>query len=305
MNADRAATALSARQGGVLRRDQALTCGLTAHQIDQRVKEGRWTSLGRHGYRLLDMPGTLDLVRAAIAALPAAVVSHHAAAELHDIARVPRGIASVSVHTRTTHDFPGVVVHRNQDLARLHITELAGLPVTTVSRTIVDLAGLITHRHLAVVVDEAIAASLASIDDIRVVLDEVAGRGKPGVAALREVIGARSPGPERGSTLERGGARVLVEGGLPEPIYEFSIPWAPERRFDCAYPDDRLAIEWDSKRWHLQLDAFDRDRERDREAVLHGWRVLRFTWNDVEQRPEMVVETVRRALARASTNRGL
>lgn len=301
VNPDHAATDLSVRQGGFLRRDQAIGFGLTRDQIAQRLKDGRWIRVGRYGYRLIEMTEPVHLLRAAITALPAAVVSHQAAAELHDFARVPRGIPTVSVHTCTTHEFPGVVVRRNHDLRRAHVTEVAGLPATTVPRTIVDLAAVLTRRHLSVVVDEAIAAGLASIDDVWSVLEEVARRGKPGVAGLREVLGATRFGPERGTVLERLGARVLVDGGLPEPQYEFSIPWDRDRRFDAAYPDNRLAIEWDSRRWHLQRDAFNRDRERDREAILHGWRVLRFTWDDLIDRPEHVVATVRAALA----NRGL
>lgn len=305
MNHDRAAIALSTHQGGFLRREQAVELGMTHGQIAQRVKDGRWMAIGRYGYRLIDLAEPTEMVRAAIAALPSAVVSHQAAAELHGIERLPRGIASVSVHTRTTHEFPGVIVHRNQDLADWHITDVANLPVTTVARTIADLAALLTRGHLGVVFDEAVAAGLTRPEEVDAVLENIATRGKPGVRALREVLGARLPGPKRGTTLERLGARVLIDGGLPEPLYEYPVPWDPERRLDAAYPDVRLAIEWDSKRWHLQLDAFNRDRERDRLAVLHGWRVLRFTWDDVMGRPDVVVRTVRQAITQTASNRGL
>ncbi len=96
--------------------------------------------------------------------------------------------------------------------------------------------------------------------------------------------------------MERLGARILITEGLPAPHFEFSIPWEADRRFDVAYPDQLLAIEWDSRRWHTRADAFVRDRERDRRAVLHGWRVLRFTWEDLTDQPLMVVESVRGAL---------
>ena len=305
MNPDRAATALSVRQGGILRRDQALAFGLTRGQIARRVEDGRWRRLGTYGYRLIEMSDPLDQVRAAIAALPDAVVSHHTAGELHGLARLPSGIASVSVHARTTHWFPGVEVHRSQDIQPAHLTEVDGLPITTIPRTIVDLAAVLTQRHLAIVVDEALAEGQTSVGQARLVLDEVARRGKPGVRALRKVLDIRSPGPERGSQLERFGARVLIGGGLAEPEYEFPIPWATDRRFDAAYPHRSLGIEWDSRRWHSQVDAIARDRARDREAVLHGWRVLRFTWEDLTQHPNEVVDTVRRALEQPIANPGL
>ena len=289
----------------MLRRDQALACGLTVGQIDQRVRDGRWCRLGSHGYRLIEMDDSSSLVRAAIATLPDAVVSHQAAAELHGLPKVPRGIASVTVDARTTHRFPGVVVHRNQDIEESHVIDLAGIPTTTVPRTVVDLAAVLRPRHLADVVDEAVASGQTSFEELDALLARVARRGKPGVRAMRSALEIRGPGPERGTTLERLGARVLINGGLPEPVYEFPIPWAPGRRFDAAYPERRLAIEWDSVRWHTQLEAFHRDRERDRLAILHGWRVLRFTWDDVIQRPEMVVRTVRQALEQSIANPGL
>jgi hypothetical protein len=102
------------------------------------------------------------------------------------------------------------------------------------------------------------------------------------------------------SELERRARDLIASAGLPMPIHEYPIPWAPGRRFDDAYPDQRLAIEWDSRRYHGQLEAFEADRLRDRTAALHGWRVIRFTWQDVEQRPAMVVESIRLLLELAS-----
>ncbi len=302
MNADHAAFALSAQQGGFLRRDQALDFGLTRNQITGRIRDGRWRRVGKYGYQLIDMSEPIDRVRAAVAALPAAVVSHESAAELNSIPQVRRGVAVVSVHSQTTHFFPGVVVRRNHDLFPDDIVELDGLPVTNAPRTIIDLAAVVSRHHLESIVDESVAARRVSIEELIVARDRVARRGKPGIKALREVLDYRAPGPDRGTTLERLGARVLIEGGLPEPVYEYPIPWEADQRFDAAYPEHRLAIEWDSIRWHTQLDAFQRDRERDRLAVLHGWRVLRFTWDDVTLRPEHVVSTVRAAL---EANRGL
>lgn len=305
MNSDRAAASLSVRQGGFLRRDQALALGLSRGQIARRVEDGRWRSIGTVGYRLFDMDEPLDQLRASVAALPGAVVSHHAAAELHGLPRVPTGVASVTVHARTTHSIPGVEVHRTMDIQPTHVTDVGGLPTTTIPRTLVDLASALTRRHLSTVVDEAVAERQTTIEEVRLVLDQVARRGKPGVRALRSVLDVRSPGPDRGTRLERLGARVLIEGGLLEPEYEFPLPWATDRRFDAAYADRRLGIEWDSRRWHSQLEAMARDRARDREAILHGWRVLRFTWEDLVQRPGDVVATVQRALEQPIANPGL
>lgn len=303
MNPEIAISQISVRQGGAVRKDQALAIGFTDSQIDRRVRDGRWMSVGSFGYRTIEMNDPMDLVRAAVASLPDAVVSHQSAAELHRIPRIPIDVAAVLVHSRTTHDFPGVVVHRCHDLTKEHLTEILGLPTTTVSRTVVDLAALLSQSHLAVVIDEVLAGKQTTVQELRAVFDQVARRGKPGVAKLRTALEAREPGPEDGTALERLGARVLLEGGLPVPQFEFATPWDSQQRFDAAYPDQRLGIEWDSRRWHTMMDAFARDRERDRHAILHGWRVLRFTWEDLTERPQEVVDTVRRALDATPSSR--
>ena len=239
----------------------------------------------------------MNLVRAAVATLPNAVVSHEAAAELHNLPKLRRGTASVLVHSRTTHVFPDVVVRRCHDLDPSHVVEVDELPVTSISRTIVDLSPLLTSRHLRAVLESAVADQRVRIDDVRTVVDQVARRGKPGIRKIRWILDERDAGPRDGTPLERIGAKVLREGGIAEPRFEYPIPWNPIRRFDVAFPKERLAIEWDSRRWHELIEAFSRDRERDRQALLHGWRVVRFTWVDVTRHPEDVVDTVRRLLA--------
>lgn len=104
-------------------------------------------------------------------------------------------------------------------------------------------------------------------------------------------------GQDAGATpLERRGRRVLVAGGLPLPVAQLPIPWSPSRRFDDAYPAARLAIEWDSRAWHLQRAAMESDRKRDRLAATKGWFVLRFTSQDLKDQPEEVVATVSKLL---------
>ena len=296
MNPDRRVNEVAARQGGAVRPGQARASGLTKGQIDRRVRDGRWQSLGRFGYQVVPMPGAMSRVRAAIATLPNAVVSHDSAAELHGLPKLRRGLASVLVHSRTTHDFPGVVVHRCHDLLDGHLEEIDGLPVTSVSRTIVDLSPCLTKKHIAAILDSVVADQRICFEDVELVVDQVARRGKPGIQKMRSILEERQSGPPNSSPLERRGAEVLQAGGLPEPRFEFPIPWDLDRRFDAAFPVERLAIEWDSRRWHELADAFSRDRERDRQALVHGWRVVRFTWIDVTERPAEVVEIVRALL---------
>jgi hypothetical protein len=300
VNRDRELTELAVQQGGVIRRDQALEHGFSKGVIGRRTRAGQWRSVGRFGYRVIDMHGMTNLVRAAVTVLPDAVVSHESAAEIHDFPKMPRGIASVSVHSRTTHDFPDVVVHRCHDLLKEHIVEVLGLPVTSIPRTIVDLATQLKSKHLEAIFGSLITEKRVATDEIKLVVDQIARRGKPGIQKIRSILEERETGPRDGTPLERRGAQILRTFGIPEPAFEFPLPWNPRKRFDAAFPHAKLAIEWDSRLWHDREDGFERDRERDRQALLHGWRVVRFTWSDVIHRPEEVADTVRRLLSSAT-----
>lgn len=249
------------------------------------------------GYRLIEMPGRLNLLRSAATVLPGATVSHYSAAECHGIWGVPREPISVTVPSKTTHTFPGVRVFRSNDLEDTHLVVIRGLRVTTLERTIIDLAAAISERRLEFVIDDLLAAGHCRISDLRVVLDSIARRGKPGVRVMRALLDDRSADDENRSQLERAGNILLVASGIDGYVCEFPIPWAQHRRFDVAFPTHRIAIEWDSIRWHTQKQRFQSDRERDRLAIQHGWRVLRFTWLDVHTDPNAVIASIRVVLA--------
>lgn len=299
MDTERRINQLAASQGGIVRTEQALECGMTPRQVQHRLQSGAWERLFRGVHRVFDMTNCRDRLLAVVAALPSATVSHEAAAQIHSIPNVRRGLVVVSVHSQTTHTFPGVTVHRNHDLDREQVMTRDGLPVTTVPRTVIDLAAMLTARHLESIIDDLIAAQRLSIRELRDSVERVSRRGKPGSASLRELLAQRSDDAAPSATpLERRGFQILKDGGLPAPIREYRMPWNENRRFDAAYPQAQLAIEWDSRRWHTQVSAFETDRRRDREAAAHGWRVLRFTWQDLNLRSHDVIDTVRRALER-------
>ena len=287
---------LASQQGGVVLRGQAIDAGFTTDQIDWRVSTGEWRTVVTGGYRLIEMLGRLSRLRSAATVLPNATVSHYSAAAFHDVQGISRTTVSVTVPSKTTHTFPGVRVFRNDDLAPEHLTKVRGLYTTTLERTIVDLAATVSPRHLEFVVDDLLASGRSGVADLRAVLDSVARRGKPGVGSMRAILDDRSAGDENRSRLERAGLALLAEGGFTGYQCEFPMPWAPRRRFDIAFPTHRVAIEWDSIRWHTQKRAFQMDRERDRLAIEHGWRVLRFTWLDLRDDPNGTIDLIRAVL---------
>ena len=196
-----------------------------------------------------------------------------------------------------THTFPGVTIHRTRDLVDGHTTVIEGLPITTIPRTVVDLSAKLHPRHLAAIVDDLVASKRLDLDELTCLAASIARRGKTGSTTLRCLIDERGDGEIAiASRLERRGLAVLLDAGLPHPVLEHPAPWSESQRIDAAYPEEKVGIEWDSMRWHTQVAAFQRDRVRDRLALLKGWRVFRFTWHDVTERPSDVVATIRAAL---------
>ena len=288
------AIALAARQGGFISRSQLENLGWTSGSINRAVQRALLTVHTEGIFQLVPMDGEEPLVRGAILALPDAVVSHGSAARLWGIPYVARLPASVSVHHRTTHRFPGVVVRRTLDLAPHHRSELRGLPITTPARTCVDVAADIHLKHLDTVIDGVLVGRITTYDELVAIGLETGRRGRPGTVNFRSTLAIRGDGTmAKATVLERLGHSLLRRFGLPEPVPQYPIPWDPTRRFDDAYPEVSIALEWDSRRWHSSMSQMAHDRARDREALLNGWALLRFTWHDIKQRPHVVAGQIR------------
>ncbi len=293
---ERRVRSIALRQHGAITRRQALAAGFTDDRLVRRVERGEWLRLERGVYLVFGDPGPATRLMAAVAALPA-VISHGSAAETHGLRASSRGQPEVTVPHRFTNKFAGVVVHESTDLDAGQIVEIDGLPVTTPSRTIFDLAKRLGHHRLQRVIDDAIVRRLTSVEDLQDLLASIGRRGRPGTANMRRLLATMTESyvaPE--SELERRLIDLLASAGLPAPVLQMRLPWRShvDGRVDAAYPDHRLIIECDGRRWHTAAESFERDRRRDNLAQLAGWRVLRFTWADVNERP---METVHQVIA--------
>ncbi|MEZ5174718.1 MAG: DUF559 domain-containing protein [Acidimicrobiia bacterium] len=264
-------------------------------RIAARIESGSWDRLGRGVYRLLPARDGTDLARGAVAALRGAVVSHMTAAGLHGIG-VASSRAVVTVHPRTTHIFPGVRVVRSSDLLSEHSTVIDGLPVTKVARTLVDLAADLQLTQLERLVDDAIASGKTTAAELAGMHRQIGRRGKPGTSRMRQVLGGVYTVDIPPSVLEARFRRLVDGARIDDYEVEYPIPWSPMERFDFAFPSRKLAIELDGFQWHRSKKTFENDRRRDRDAVVNGWKVMRFTWSDISNSPSSVVETVRTAL---------
>jgi very-short-patch-repair endonuclease len=127
-------------------------------------------------------------------------------------------------------------------------------------------------------------------------------RGRRGAAILRELLLHRSPAEALSeSDLEDLMVELLKDGSFPPwtQQYPMRLSFGPIR-IDFAYPAVKLAIECDSYMWHMDEEAFRRDRRRDAELQAMGWIVLRFTWRQIKFERGYVQSQIRRVLERRS-----
>jgi very-short-patch-repair endonuclease len=166
-----------------------------------------------------------------------------------------------------------------------------------VPRTLLDLARLASPRVLQRACDQAEVLRVLDMSAMRELLAR--REGQPGVRRLRAVFetGQVGEGIAR-SELEQRFLRLCRRGDLPLPEVNVSMTVrGEEMQVDFLWRRHRVIVEVDGFRTHGTRQAFQRDRRRDQLATLAGWHVIRFTWDDVTQRPEHVMEVMRAVLA--------
>src|SRR5207249_2080176 len=143
------------------------------------------------------------------------------------------------------------------------------------TRTIIDLAAVISGETLEEALDVALQRRLTSLSRVRWRLADLGRHGRPGIAMLRRLIAARSgveAVPE--SVIETRFSRLLRRAGLPAPVRQYHVRDRGRlvARVDFAYPDARLAIEVEGFRWHSGRARWERDLGRRNELTELGWR---------------------------------
>lgn len=303
---DSVLTEIAREQCGLFSRHQVLGAGGSDKLISRRLKAGRWSRVATGVYSLAGWPESWrrSLWAAHLHVSPASVVSHEAAAALHGLILFRPGPVVVTVphgdHERPMNE---VRVHQSTDLVPAHVARIDGLPVTTVARTLLDLAAVAGRDRLGRSLDDAHVSKLCPLSDVQNLYEELRRPGKRGMKRLGRLLAARGPGyvpPE--SVLERRLHGVLDDPRLPKPRRQFPLPWRgpAEQRVDLAFPEHKVIVEADGRRWHTRMDQMAADRRRDREALNQGWRVYRFVWEEITGNAEMVRQTVIEALVLAA-----
>jgi very-short-patch-repair endonuclease len=173
-----------------------------------------------------------------------------------------------------------------------------GIPVTSVFRTIFDLAAVLDLRGLERAFHEAEVQGLTDRVSLPTLLERYPGRR--GTRNLRAVLGSKQPVAITRNDFEEAFLALVDAYGLPRPRMNANL--ALRGRFfeiDALWERERVALELDSRGVHGTPKRFESDRLRDRILVAEGWRTMRVTWRQLQEEPLEVVEDLRLALGPA------
>lgn len=285
--------------GGIVTAREALALGMSSTTLARRLEAGVLVRIKRGLFRLAGTEEEHDSALEAACRHLDAVVSHESAGRLHRFDGLAWINPTVTVPHRHTKHFEGVHVHQSTDLADDHLVWIRGLRVTNPERTIIDLAATLSEARIDWVLDRALSSGSVGLENLADLFASLARRGKPGTTVMRRLLEKRGQDYVPPDTvLEQRLLSVIESGGLPRPTPQFTPPWlAPTAgRVDLAYPEHKLIIEGDSRKWHLLMESFETDRQRDNQAQLAGWRILRFTWRQIMEEPETIIASVTAAL---------
>lgn len=284
------------RRHGLLTSEDLAAAGIDRREVQRWLRLGRVEIEGRGVFRIGGCPATTEsrILAAILTSEAGAWASHLTAAWVHHQPGIghPGQIEITRLHS-TSNQRTSARVHRTTAMPDHHITVVRGIPVTTLARTVFDLAPVLGERGLDRAVEAAIRTPACTIGALYRVLEDLGGRGRPGTAAMRSVLRerGRSYVPTESELDLLGRAVVAPIDGI-----EWQVEMGDERgyirRVDGLHRAGRLVIEWDGAEFHDHPDQQRVDAEGDARLRRLGLEVVRFRWADVTLRSAEVRRSV-------------
>lgn len=185
----------------------------------------------------------------------------------------------------------GIWIHRCKFEVE-DITTEGGFPVTTVARTLFDLAEVAPYETLKGAAEEADRLKRLRLRALEDVCER--GRGRRALRPVRRLIEELRLPDEGRSPLEIHFAAFVRERELPEPVQNTEVLG---HEVDALWPAAKLIIELDSWEHHGHRSAFERDRARDPKLLIAGYRTVRVTHRRLDREGDRLVTEIRELLA--------
>lgn len=284
------------RRGGIARRDELVSLGVSQKQIRRRILAGLLVPVNPLVVALPGIEHDLALrTRAAMLARPDAI---------------PTGLSAGALLGPGPWDEvapigdPWLVATPDRSLAARFVTHPglptvrhAGLIVAQPNAAVVDLLRFLDPGDAARVGRAALQRRIVTLELLVTAHSRIAHLR--GAGQLRELIAVLAVGAHsEGEALLVGGLR---EWGVTGWRANYPVRIGGRIYYiDVAFPGARVAIEVDGRAYHSDPRAFGRDRRRQNDLVAAGWTVLRFTWEDLRSNPDDVFRRIESALRQAT-----
>jgi len=286
---------VAAPQHGVVARWQLLPAGARTTLLDERVKRRRLERVARCVYRVPGLDGThADMLIRIFACGPYAVGSHGTAGAVQDLLVQPPALTAVSAWRGHPVGRGDVALHRVR-LPPDERTTCDGVPVTSIARTLLDLAATLPPRAF----EQALARGLRLTDVTEDALLQIVARypRRPGTPKLRALLQAEGQPAMTRSEAEERFLTLVRTAELPPPQTNVRVNGF---EVDCYWRSHGVIVEIDGLAYHASRAAQQRDRRRDSTLGAAGIRVLRFTWHDLTTQPTQTLVKVALALGRGA-----
>jgi predicted transcriptional regulator of viral defense system len=284
---------LATRQHGVVARRQALGLGFSARQIEARLASGWLLPLRRDVYAVghLRISRRGQWMAAVLACGPDAVLSHESAACFWGL-QGDRPAIDVNADCGRQGQLrrEGVRLHRCK-LRREECAVENRIPVTSVARTVFDLAEVVGYERLKGAAEEADRLKLLRLSELERVVEQ--GRGRRALKPIRRLLHELRAPPRTRSSLEDRFHDFCESHRLPPPATNVHVLG---HEVDALWPGAKLVVELDSWEFHAHRAAFQRDRAYDSERLVAGYRTVRVTHDRLDREAGKLLAELRALL---------
>lgn len=266
--------------------------------IGTRVRNGWWAPLHAGVYRIGPPNGEwVERLHAALLACgPHALISHRAAFALWGLDGIETRVVEVTVPYANRPVPRGVIRHRTR--RRMPAATIRGLRVTTVERTLLDVAPQVPLPVLSKGVDSALRLALTDPLAIARIINEQGGPGVRGVRRLERILTDLELTGPTGSPAETELLDGIKVSGLPIPVLQWEVVAPSGRRYrvDFGWPDRGKGVEVDGLDAHSGPDRLDQDLIRQNDLLDAGIELRRFSARSVRNDLEGVIGAIGRFL---------
>ncbi|MBS1149727.1 MAG: hypothetical protein H6Q89_1425 [Myxococcaceae bacterium] len=269
-------------QLGLVTRAQVLEAGYSSSAIDRRLASGEFEPVCHRVYRMRGGPAESapqSLLAACLSLGSGTVASHRSAAWLWGLDgfnAVPRLLEVTTLHGRRV-VLPQFKIHQRREALTEGYTHRAGVPVTVLTRTLLDLAPVLSEAALEIALDSAARGRPEFFFELDEFLCGISASGRKGINRLSEVLKLRIGGAATGSPFETELFQVLRRADIPLPILQLPVFKEPDRPFvhiDFAWPSRMIALFPDGGSYHQARRRARLDASQRLELIKLGWKPI-------------------------------